>query len=295
MAAQNHTKVNNMINFAHIAPTSYLPLVGDYNTHLLLAHLIEEDGAYRSFYRDLKERNPNVFYHIDNSAFEMFKRGQPMYDSDKLIEMAKMVGGDSIVLSDYPKEHSSKTIDAAINLIPKFKDSGFKTFFCPQSRFGQTEALLDTFQWGVENNEVDFIGVSILACPIGLGINEQTYDIGVRDESYRLQRYLSRYQVFKLLERRNLLGLDTIKRFHCLGMTDGPNEIELLRRYHDFIFSWDSSSAIWHGINGIRYDSSPTGLRNGKFEAEVDFDIKYVDILEDIDYNMSIIDNMCDL
>ena len=284
-----------MINFCHIAPTSYLHWVKEYDTHLLLAHLIEESKEYREFYANLKKERPNVFYHIDNSAFEMFKRGQPMYDSDKLIEMAKLVDGDSIVMSDYPKERSIRTVQSAINLIPKFKDAGFKTFFCPQSEFGHTEELLDTFQWGIEHDEVDFVGVSILACPIGLGINEETYDAGIRDESYRLQRYLSRYQIFKLLDQRKLLGTDTIKRFHCLGMTDGPNEIELLRRYHDFIFSWDSSSAIWHGINSIQYDRSPTGLRNGKFETEVDFDIEYVDDIDDIVHNMHIIDNMCDL
>jgi len=280
------------INFAHIAPVSYLPLVKTYPIHLLLAHLIEENKDYREFYVKLKEENPSVFYHVDNSAFEMFKRGQPMYDSNKLIEMARLVNGDSIVMSDYPKEASSKTIESAIQLAPRIKDAGFQTFFCPQSEFGKTDDLLDSFQWGIENSDVDVIGVSILACPIGLGINEQTYDSGARDESYRLQRYLARFKMFKLLDQRGLIGNNTIKRFHCLGMTDGPNEIELLSQYHDHIFSWDSSSAIWHGINGIRYDQSPTGLRKGKFESEVDFDIEYDDKLVNIRYNMSIIDNM---
>lgn len=280
------------INFCHIAPVSYLPLVKEYPVHLLLAHLIEENKDYREFYIKLKQENPNVFYHVDNSAFEMFKRGRPMYDSNKLIEMAKLVSGDSIVMSDYPKEHYFKTVYFAKQLIPKFKDAGFKTFFCPQSEFKRTDHLLDAFQWGIENNEVDYIGVSILACPIGLGIDEQKYHSGVRDESYRLQRYLARFKVFKLLDQRGLINSKTLKRFHCLGMTDGPYEIELLSQYHDHIFSWDSSSAVWHGINNIKYDNSPTGLRNGKWEAEVDFDIKYVDKLDDILYNMNIIDNL---
>lgn len=280
------------VNFCHIAPVSYLPLVKEYPVHLLLAHLIEENKDYREFYANLKKENPNVFYHVDNSAFEMFKRGQSMYDSNKLIEMAKLVSGDSIVMSDYPKEQSSKTIDSAKQLIPRFKDAGFKTFFCPQSEFNQTEHLLDAFQWGIENNEVDYIGVSILACPIGLGIDEQKYGGHSRDESYRLQRYLSRFKIFKLLDQRGLINNNTHKIFHCLGMTDGPNEIELLSQYHNYIFSWDSSSAVWHGINNIRYDNSPTGLRDGKFEAEVDFDIAYVDKLDDIHYNMNIIDNL---
>ena len=57
----------------------------------------------------------------------------------------------------------------------------------------------------------------------------------------------------------------------CLGMTDGPNEIELLEPFHKFIYSWDSSAAIWLGLNGKQFDNSPTGLSDGKFEKEVDF------------------------
>ena len=45
----------------------------------------------------------------------------------------------------------------------------------------------------------------------------------------------------------------------------------MLREYHKYIFSWDSSAAIWAGINDVLFDDSPTGLMNGKFEKEVDF------------------------
>jgi hypothetical protein len=284
-----------MINFAHIAPISYLPFVEKYPVHLLLAHLIEENEEYREFYIKLKQENPSVVYHVDNGGFEMFKRGQPMYDSSKLISMAKLVGGDSIVMSDYPKEHYTKTINAAIKLIPEIKEAGFKTFFCPQSEFGKIEDLLASFEWAIGNKDIDYIGVSILACPIALGLDEQSYGDGHKDESYRLQRYLARWKVFSLLNKNGLLLKNASNRFHCLGMTDGPNEIELLSQFHKHIFSWDSSSPIWHGINGIRYDGSPTGLRNGKFEAEVDFSITNefnVDIMNDILYNMHSIDKM---
>lgn len=286
-----------MIHFCHIAPVSYLPYVKQYRAHLLLAHLVEENEAYRNFYRDLKRDNPNIFYHMDNSAFEMFKRGVDMYPTDKLLKMAELVGADSIVMSDYPKENWQKTVDAAEKLVPKFKKEGYKTFFCPQSELGKTDDLLKAFQWGIENRDVDYIGVSILACPIGLGINEQKFGDHGRDEAYRMQRYLSRWEVFRLMEERGMLDSRvTRKRFHCLGMTDGPREIELLRPYHEHIFSWDSSSPIWHAINGIVYDGSPTGLRNGKYEEEVDFDIAPPDTFDvnpRLAYNMGLIDKMC--
>lgn len=283
------------VKFAHIAPVSYLPLVRWHSTHLLLAHLVEENEDYRNFYVSLKKENPNVFYHLDNSAFEMFKRGQPMYDSSKLLKMAEIVQANSIVMSDYPKEHWEKTVASADKLIPQFKDAGFDTFFCPQSELGDLDGLMSGFKWGLENDNVDYIGVSILNCPIGLGINETKHGSGTRNDAYRMQRYLSRWAIFNELKTRDLLP-DAYKRFHCLGMTDGPKEITLLEEFHDYIFSWDSSSAIWHGICGIQYDQSPTGLINGKHEEEVNFDYAPVDDFESfvrISYNMNMIDKMC--
>lgn len=284
-----------MINFCHIAPVSYLPFVRQYPAHLLLAHLVEENAEYREFYINLKRENPTVFYHLDNSAFEMFKRGQPMYDSDKLLKMADLVGANSIVMSDYPKEDWRKTVLSAESLIPKFKKAGYKTFFCPQSELGDLDGLMKGFEWGLDNDDIDYIGVSILACPIGLGINETKHGDGSRDDAFRMQRYLSRWAIFEELARRNLLK-NAYGRFHCLGMTDGPREIALVQDYHDYIFSWDSSTAIWHAINGIEYDNSPTGLRRGKFEEEVDFNIAApdtFDVMPRLAYNMRMIDEMC--
>lgn len=286
-----------MINFAHIAPVSYLPFVRQYPVHLLLAHLVEENKAYRDFYINLKRENPNVFYHLDNSAFEMFKRGVPMYDSNKLVEMGKLVGANSIVMSDYPKEDWRKTVDSAERLIPNFKSEGFKTFFCPQSELRDLDGLMKGFEWAINNNDVDYIGVSILACPIALGVNEVKHGHEVREDSYLMQRYLSRWAIFEELKARNLLSTRrTSRRFHCLGMTDGPKEISILKEYHQHIFSWDSSSAIWHAINGIEYDNSPTGLRHGKFEKEVDFNIAQpdrFDCMPLLAYNMGFIDQLC--
>lgn len=284
-----------MINFCHIVPNAYLQYVARRPVHLLLAHLIEENEQYRNFYQTLKEINPSVFYHVDNSAFEMYKRGLPMYDSDKLIEMASLVKGDSIVMSDYPKQPGIKTIESAMKLIPKIKEAGFRTFFCPQSQLGDIDDLLQGFKWALNNSLIDYVGVSILSCPIALGVNETRHGDEDRDETYRMQRFLSRWQVFNLLEEEGLL-IKAHKKFHCLGMTDGPREIDLLRRYHNTIFSWDSSSAMWHGIHGIRYDQSPTGLRQGKYEEEVDFDIAKTEDITKIEtalYNMRVIDEMC--
>jgi hypothetical protein len=257
------------IRFCHIAPTKYLNTFTFTNgAHLLLAHLVEDDAQYADYYSNLSDGKVKI---LDNSAFEMFKRGQPMYESSKLISMAKRCKADVIVMSDYPREPWTKTKKAASSLISHFKDAGFGTFYVPQSEFCDQAGLIQSFEWALENKEIDLIGVSILACPIALGVDENAYSIKQHNDAYKLQRFMSRWKIFNILEKKRLLGSNAIKRFHCLGMTDGPNEIDLLRPYHDYIFSWDSSAAVWAGLNHIQFDSSPTGLSNGKFETEVDF------------------------
>lgn len=263
----------NQINFCHISPTMYLFRATKTNgAHLLLAHLIEQDSAYADYYANLDDNRVKI---MDNSAFEMFKQGREMYPSDKLIEMGRKVNADIVVMSDYPKQPWTVTRDKAIEMIPALKDAGFGTFYVPHSEIGDINGLVDSFEWALSNDDIDLIGVSILSCPTAFGLNESKD--GIRHDAYKLQRFLSRWKLFNVLNDRGLLfHPHSHKRFHCLGMTDGPAEIQLLcdSGYRPFIYSWDSSAAVWAGLNGIAFDSSPSGLMNGKFELEVDFDFK---------------------
>jgi hypothetical protein len=273
-----------MVDFCHIAPTRLLPtFVNNQSHHLLLAHLVEEDREYTRFYQS--GRNLADTYILDNSAFEMYKQGREMYPSDKLIEMGKLVGADYIVMSDYPNEPGSKTIKAAEQLAPEFRKAGFKTFFVPQSEIGDIEDYIATFAWAASSPHVDYIGVSILGVPNAYGVEKDN----------KLQRYMSRFRMMKELSRRGILNLayNNDKKIHFLGMVDGPNEIELCSQFD--IDTWDSSAAIWAGLNKIAFDSSPTGLVGGKFEKEVDFNFSTLDKVR-IDLaksNMKYINDLC--
>lgn len=259
------------IKFCHIAPTAYLQQYTQHNgAHLLLAHLVEQDEVYANFYANLKDGKPKI---MDNSAFEMFKQGRPMYDSSKLIEMGRKCGADIIVMSDYPKEPWIKTVDAAHDMIPALKEAGFGTFFVPQGQLNDLDGVLKSFDWALGNPDIDLIGVSILTCPIAFGVNESSHGDGKRSDAYKLQRFLSRWRMLTELRKAGLLDERAKKRFHCLGMTDGPNEISLLTSagFSEYIYSWDSSAAVWAGLNMVKFDNSPSGLVEGKFEKEVDF------------------------
>lgn len=285
--------VGDPIKFCHIAPTKKLSTMTARNgAHLLLAHLVEQDEEYANYYANLADGKVKI---MDNSAFEMFKQGRPMYDSSKLVEMGQRCKADVIVMSDYPKEHWTKTMQAAQRMIPELKAAGFGTFFVPQGEFGDVEGVLNSFKWAIENPDVDLIGMSILTCPIAFEVNESAHGNEKRHDAYKLQRFLSRWKMFKALDEANLLTVGALKKFHCLGMTDGPNEIELLKEFHPYIYSWDSSAAVWAGLNGVAFDRSPSGLQYGKVESEVDFGYNHdVPTLNKmVEFNIEYINRLC--
>lgn len=258
-----------MTDFCHLAPTPHLEdFCANRPAHLLLAHLVEEDEAYRSWYKQERNRNPDATFILDNSAFEMYKRGLPMFPSEKLLELGQEIEADYIVMSDYPGQPSQVTIDSAKKLGPVFKEAGFGTFYCPQSEVGDLDDLVEGFRWGFESELVDYIGFSILAIPNAYGVERKN----------KLQRFLARWRFINSTAAADFLYFNTEKKIHLLGMVDGPNEIALLDEWLWKIDTWDSSAAVWAGLNQIRFDDSPTGLVDGKFELEVDFSKRFNDL-----------------
>ncbi len=275
------------IQFGQICPTPHLDLVKGRPFHLTLAHLVEENEEYTGFYHN--ESVHTAVQVMDNSAFEMYKQGRDMYKSDKLVEMGTRVGADYIALSDYPAEPGYKTIQAAERMACDVKDAGFGTFFIPQSKIGDMNDLVETYLWAAQSELIDYIGFSILAIPNASGV----------EKGNKLQRFASRPIFCHDLEETDFWDMvqDNEKKIHFLGMVDGPNEIQFVNKGRFPIDTWDSSSAIWAGLNGIKYDHTPTGLRDGKFELEVDFDFKTDDIsnVGKAISNMEYIDELCEL
>lgn len=276
------------VRFCHIAPTKFIPDVAKYNKCFLsLAHLIEQDRSYIAAHLDAYQDRVGITKIMDNSAFEMYKQNKPMFPSDKLIELGKRIDAEYIVMSDYPNQDWEVTKNAAIELGPKLHEAGFKTFYCPQAPIGNIKDLLKSFQWASKSEHVDYIGVSILAIPNAFGV----------EKGNALQRFLSRYTFMKLIRSHGILHdiKASGKKIHFLGMTDGPKEIEIVKDYLHYIDSWDSSSAVWHGYNGILFDDSPTGLIRGKLETEVDFDVKEDDNRDKIMFNVQYINGLLEV
>ena len=269
------------MDFCQIVPLSYLePLknkLNRNNVHLLLAHLVESSDKYNEFYKKLKfdrsehpsgSNTPAKTFIMDNAGFEMYRQGLPFFPAEKLIDLGRKVYADYIVLPDYPGRHFTKTIEAAIEYAPKFREAGIKTFFAPQSEAGKIEDYIASFAWAASSPLIDYIGLSILAIPIAYGV----------DTPGNIQVFGSRLSMVEELYNRTLISLAKAngKKIHFLGMTDGPKEIVNAARYTGFhIDSWDSSAAVWAGIQDVPFDNSPTGLINGKIHKHVDFDIEF--------------------
>lgn len=271
-----------MASFCHIAPIPHLDLIKGSANHLALAHLVEESDEYSSFYLKEKLNGSNII--LDNSAFEMYKQGKPMYDTSKLVLMADRIKADYVVMSDYPNDYSHTTISAAKEIAPTLKELGFGTFFCPQSKIGDKGDLYNCFEWAADSDLVDYIGISILAIPNAYGVEKKN----------KLQRFVSRYMFMQDLRDSGVLdhARSKGKKFHMLGMLDGPGEIKLMEPFRDYIDTWDSSAAVWLGLHGGKtFDSSPTGLINGKYEEEVNFNFRNDKGKLNAVINMSIINN----
>jgi hypothetical protein len=310
--------VTHHIHFAHISPTAYLekfldaPVVtGSYNqgvtlkakAFMVLAHLVETDEKYVEYYSrragkyidrstfiaDPKPVGPRI---MDNSAFEMYKQGRPMMSPEVIIPLANKVFPTHVVMTDYPGEESSKTFKMALEQAEMFHKAGYKTMYVPQSTVGDVGDYIEGWKKGVLNPYFcDIIGLSILGAPNAFGV----------ERGNKLQRFLSRWHILKELDQSGLLEEGYKRRgnqpfIHMLGMVDGPNEIDLVSQYHKYILSWDSSAAVWAGLHNVRFDHSPTGLIDGKFEKEVEFDYNQrltTEQLTDVAWNMRTIDSKC--
>jgi len=158
---------NKKPQFCIITPTAYLEQYASQSSmHLVLAHLVDKDEKYATFYAGRSE-----YKIMDNGAFELGES----YAPEKLVELAQKCKANAIVLPDYPFEPAEKTINAACELLPYVKDAGFDAMFVPQSRTGEWSEWLDCYSWASYNGNLDIIGMSILGIPNAIPHVEKAY------------------------------------------------------------------------------------------------------------------------
>lgn len=256
--------------FCFIAPTPYLNdfVTGKTRAHLVLAHIIDKDPAYRDYYRARSEAGD--FIMCDNSAYELHESWNP---SD-LLKVADSVKADAIVLPDYPFQPAEKTIEAAEQYAPMFRDNGFKTFFVPQSERGDIDDWVDAYDYAADSDLIDIIGLSILGIPNALPHIDPAY---------------ARVVMVQLLKDSWKF---CSKHHHALGLNAGPKlEIPSLIRM-GAIGTIDSSGPIWSAILGHEYNRNTDSLQStSKIKLPVDFNLpmtKDKETIKRINHNINL-------
>jgi len=244
-----------MVNpqFCIITPTAYLEKYASQSSmHLVLAHLVDMDPAYKNFYLDNDQ-----FKIMDNGAFELGES----YAPEKLLHLGRICGADAIVLPDYPFQHTGVTIEAAKKMVRRVKEAGFKTMYVPQSETGNFEQWLNGYRWGVENPDIDIIGMSILALPNALPHIPASY---------------ARVVATQLMIDSGEFNHN--KHHHYLGLNAGPAlEIPPLIAM-GALDSCDSSNPVWAGICGQAYSiDCDSYLKTRKISKHVDFEYPWTD------------------
>ncbi len=244
---------------ALIAPTKYLHLIPEgSNFHLLLAHLMK-DEEYSSFYRARQEAGDFII--VDNGAFE-FKKPLPVDKYYKLVNDSGIIP-DVIVAPDYPFEDWAKTVDSTAKFVEDYGNyfdvDKTNIMAVPQSVKGDHIGWVKAYSEFSLMEDVEFIGMSILGIP-----NAFCQLTGTDAISF------NRIFASIFLKNNNLV---CNKKHHYLGC-DEPREL-LIQNHIGIAYSNDSSTAFWHAINGISFDNTASGLKDGKTKIEVDFDIPF--------------------
>lgn len=246
------------IHFGYIAPINYLSAIPLHSKfHLCLAHLCESD-VYCRYYRERSEADDLIF--MDNSAFEL---GEGI-EAERLLDLIDNSGinPDVIVAPDYPGQHFSKTLKSLEKFITAVQDRKYSQpvgiMGVPQSEVGEHNQWLSCYKEMTTQYNVDVVGMSILALP-----NAFCKLTGTKDISHN--------RIYGSLFLKRIGNYSQFTWHHYLG-AGSPSEIQLIPQLQ-MADSMDSSSPIWHGINHIAYDDSPTGLAGGKIKRHVVFDL----------------------
>ena len=243
-----------------IAPTEYLHVIPKENTHhLLLAHLLE-DKRYVDFYKERKEQGDFLF--LDNGAFE-FKR--PL-GSDELFRLCDKSGlvPDVIVAPDYPYQPWEVTVKSTEDFCKVYREHfGDETVVMavPQSEKGDWKGWIECYNELSYMDDVWWIGMSILGIP-----NAFCSKTGTEDISFN-RTYATQY-----LKELHLIKPSNV-RHHYLGCGD-PREL-MMMEIQGVADTNDSSTAVWHAIQGKAFDQTASGLIDGKSQVEVDFNLPY--------------------
>lgn len=256
----NSNCMSRKVKHAYISPVCYLNIIPkESDIHLLLAHLLT-NKEYCDFYREKMIRGDVII--IDNGAFE---NGVPMNAKEYFdIIFKSRIEPNVIVAPDYPYQNWDKTVNSFLEFrsyIHDYFPCSTKIMGVPQSLKGDFLGWIKCYESLIKNG-ASWIGMSIIGIP-----NAFCKVTGTTDISFNRT-----FAVSYLLDK-GLIGRGVYH--HFLGCGD-PRELAMMQ-IQGVADSNDSSTAIWHGHLGQKFNGMSTGLDNGKTDIPVDFFCEYND------------------
>ncbi len=167
------------------------------------------------------------YIYLDNSQYEL---GEAL-PVDVLLKAACRILADCIILPD-----------GSFDGINEIKKAGYDVMYIPTG-----PNLEEDFLEALCDPDIDYVGLSYSKTSSHLGRHRHSPT--------------SRFDFLS-----NLGAMLPNKKIHMLGMVT-PGEIALLKPFEYAIRSWDSSVAVWTGINDVEARSL-----KGKYNVSVDFD-----------------------
>jgi len=252
------------IKMAHIAPTAIMGTAAEYSdgVYMALQHLCKPGSPYVDGMKRVAEAN---YVYLDNSAFELGKS----CSTEDLIQAGKLINANCLILPDGRQSREE---------VAEVKQAGFDVMVIParQSDMGpQTMEALDRgdmglqFMEALDREDIDFVGLSYTHASAYMGLD--VHNVTSRD------KFLGRF-----------VNPNVSKKIHLLGATL-PEEAILLRKFSEFIYSWDSSMCAWSGVHTQTID----GL-DAKFSIPVDFDSE-LEWTNEASYNVAYMKGLLDV
>ena len=221
------------MDFYVIPPLSALQLMEQGDRYFCLSQLYLRDENYRAYFK--QKVAEGAWVTLDNGAGD-----HETVTREQVLEIARDLQPSELIPLDI-LFNSKETIDNLEWTIEQMKNDMFlkhiEILACPQGE--SLSEWLNTYQYMLNNANVDTIGMSKLAIPYAMS--------KVRGGDANIAR--DRNAMYTLLKDRGLLG----KPLHFLGAGE-PWEFEMYRG-DLLVRSTDSCFSIWGGMNGERFDN----------------------------------------
>ena len=191
-------------------------------------------------------RDEGGYVYLDNSQYEL---GYSL-PIETVLDAAQLINANCVILPDGDLTH--------LELV---KRAGFDVMYIPMAPDFEKDFLQAMF-----NTKIDKVGLSYSKTSAALG----------RPRHSTTSRFDFLTTVGEMLPN---------KKIHMLGMVT-PGEIALMRPFKDLIYSWDTSIAVWAGLNHIQIaDMKHKNVAAVDFDSElhwgniVDLNIEYINKL----------------